>query len=105
MNLQVSVVLLFISLTGGYALKCYTCTPDSSGSCAGKEETCLLPLSKCSSIIVDNPGPPKSSITTKGCNPLCVPGAITIKNVTTTIRCCDTDLCNAAGIGLCLIMR
>ncbi|XDV26570.1 hypothetical protein PO909_030227 [Leuciscus waleckii] len=81
MNLQVSVVLLFISLTGGYSLKCYSCTPDLTGSCAAKEETCLDGVSKCFTV--------KSieSITVKGCTPLCVPA---------TMSCCDTDLCNAA---------
>ncbi|KAK7158486.1 hypothetical protein R3I94_004952 [Phoxinus phoxinus] len=96
MNLQVAVVLLFISLTGGYALKCYSCIPDSSGSCAGKEETCGLLQTKCSSITVDNPGPPKVSATTKGCAAVCLPGAVTVNGVTATSLCCDTDLCNAA---------
>jgi len=43
--------------------------------------------------------------TAKGCAPVCVPGTVEVAGVKTTMRCCDTDLCNAAGIGLCLIMR
>ncbi|XDV26568.1 hypothetical protein PO909_030226 [Leuciscus waleckii] len=79
MNLQVSVVLLFIFLTGGYSLKCYSCKTDLTGSCAAKEETCAAGV--CYTI------GSSVSITVKGCIPVCVPG---------TMSCCDTDLCNAA---------
>ncbi|XP_077098193.1 ly6/PLAUR domain-containing protein 2-like isoform X3 [Siphateles boraxobius] len=92
MNLQVSVVLLFISLTGGYSLKCYSCTLVTD--CA-KVETCAAEVSKCSSTKIG------SSIsflktTTKGCASECVSGTVTTAGVTTTTTCCDTDLCNGA---------
>ncbi|XP_077098194.1 ly6/PLAUR domain-containing protein 2-like isoform X4 [Siphateles boraxobius] len=90
MNLQVSVVLLFISLTGGYSLKCYSCTLVTD--CA-KVETCAAEVSKCSSTKI---GSSISSVTTKGCAAECVPVTVTTAGVTTTKSCCNTDLCNAA---------
>ncbi|XP_039505583.1 weak neurotoxin 9-like [Pimephales promelas] len=92
MNLQISVVLLFISLTGGYSLKCYSCTSPSS-SCKDQEDTCSFGFSTCISTTVERPN---DSITTKGCAPVCAPGTVEVAGVKTTIRCCDTDLCNAA---------
>ncbi|XP_077098191.1 ly6/PLAUR domain-containing protein 2-like isoform X1 [Siphateles boraxobius] len=93
MNLQVSVVLLFISLTGGYSLKCYYCTSVTGASCKVKEEICDAGVSQCSSIKVESS---ISSVTTKGCAAECVPVTVTTAGVTTTKSCCNTDLCNAA---------
>ncbi|XP_077098195.1 lymphocyte antigen 6D-like [Siphateles boraxobius] len=92
MNLQVSVILLFISLTGGYSLKCYSCT-SLLGSCDANV-TCPDGFTKCSSITVETPI--IGSSTTKGCAVDCVSGTVTIAGVTSTTSCCDTDLCNAA---------
>ncbi|XDV26572.1 hypothetical protein PO909_030229 [Leuciscus waleckii] len=93
MNLQVSIVLLFIFLTGGYSLKCYSCTPDLTGSCAAKEEICADGVSKCSTTRVEQSiGFTTVSVTTKGCAAVCVPGTVG----PATMSCCDTDLCNAA---------
>ncbi|XP_077098192.1 ly6/PLAUR domain-containing protein 2-like isoform X2 [Siphateles boraxobius] len=93
MNLQVSVVLLFISLTGGYSLKCYSCTSETSASCEAKVETCEAGVSQCSSIKVKSS---TGSGINKGCASECVPVTVTIAGVTTTKSCCNTDLCNAA---------
>ncbi|KAK9978864.1 hypothetical protein ABG768_020602 [Culter alburnus] len=91
MDLQVSVVLLFIFLTGGYSLKCYSCTSLLTGSCELKVETCPDGITKCASSTIEKTiGPAKVTITTKGCLDKCEPGT------GGTIRCCDTDLCNAA---------
>ncbi|KAG1960355.1 muscarinic toxin 1-like [Pimephales promelas] len=87
MNLQVSVVLLFISLTGGYSLKCYSCISPTD-SC-GVNVTCPDGLNTCFSTTV-------GSATTKGCAPVCEPGTIEVLGVKMTTRCCNTDLCNAA---------
>ncbi|XP_048029011.1 uncharacterized protein LOC125256827 isoform X2 [Megalobrama amblycephala] len=46
MDLRVSVVL-FIFLTGGYSLRCYTCHSDSMGHCNANEKTCSDGFSKC----------------------------------------------------------
>ncbi|XP_067234627.1 long neurotoxin homolog TA-bm16-like [Chanodichthys erythropterus] len=99
MDLQVSVVvLLFIFLTGGYSLKCYTCSPDLTGSCVVKEETCPDGYSKClSSTVEQSIGSSKVSITAKQCASQCEPGTVQLPTGgTMTVRCCDTDLCNAA---------
>ncbi|KAK7158478.1 hypothetical protein R3I94_004944 [Phoxinus phoxinus] len=93
MNLQVSVVLLFISLTGGYALKCYSCAP-VTGSCAGTEQICTAADSACFKIETSTGS--KVSGSSKGCTPVCKQGATEALGVTVTTSCCNTDLCNAA---------
>ncbi|XP_056121648.1 ly6/PLAUR domain-containing protein 2 [Rhinichthys klamathensis goyatoka] len=97
MNQQVSVVLFFISLTGGYSLKCYSCT-SLSGSCEVKEQTCPGGVSQCSSTTGEQSiGSSKVSVIIKGCSSECVPGTLTLPaGGTGTMSCCNTDLCNAA---------
>ncbi|XP_067312807.1 long neurotoxin homolog TA-bm16-like [Pseudorasbora parva] len=97
MDLRVSVVLLVIFLTGGYSLKCYTCTPDLIGSCAAKEETCPDGFSHCQSSTVEQSIGIQLSVTTKLCASQCVPGTVQLPTGgSVTVSCCDTDLCNAA---------
>ncbi|XP_051733864.1 long neurotoxin homolog TA-bm16-like isoform X2 [Ctenopharyngodon idella] len=97
MDLRVSVVLLFIFLTGGYSLKCYSCLPDSTGSCKAKVETCPVGHSKCGrSVVEQTVGSSKVSFITKVCADKCVPGTHQIDEGTLSLHCCDTDLCNAA---------
>ncbi|XP_048038483.1 three-finger toxin MicTx3-like [Megalobrama amblycephala] len=92
MDLRVSVVLLFIFLTGGYSLKCYTCVPDSWGYCETTVETCPYGHTTCATV--------KQSVgftITKMCTFVCLPGSQHQPNKgTVSIQCCDTDLCNAA---------
>ncbi|ROJ62771.1 hypothetical protein DPX16_1178 [Anabarilius grahami] len=89
---------LAIPPQGGYSLKCYTCTPDLTGSCVVKEETCPDGYSKClSSTVEQSIGSSKVSITAKQCASQCEPGTVQLPTGgTMTVRCCDTDLCNAA---------
>ncbi|XP_067279604.1 CD59 glycoprotein-like [Pseudorasbora parva] len=92
MDLRVSVVLLFVFLTGGYSLKCYSCMPDSTSSCKTKVETCPVGFSKCASSIVEQSG---GSLTTKACAEQCKAGTQKIAEGTLSVHCCETDLCNA----------
>ncbi|XP_043085854.1 prostate stem cell antigen [Puntigrus tetrazona] len=95
MNLRVSVVLLFVFLTGGHSLKCYTCFPALGGACEAKVETCKGGF--CQSITTEQTtGSSKMSITVKGCAATCEAGTQQLPTGTVTTRCCDTDLCNAA---------
>ncbi|KAK9955006.1 hypothetical protein ABG768_014914 [Culter alburnus] len=98
MDLRVSVVLLFIFLTGGNSLKCYKCSPVLTGSCEAKEETCADGFSKCeTSTVEQSAGSSKVSIKTKGCVAQCDPGTKQLPTGwTVSLHCCDTDLCNAA---------
>ncbi|XP_048029010.1 muscarinic toxin 38-like isoform X1 [Megalobrama amblycephala] len=92
MDLRVSVVL-FIFLTGGYSLRCYTCHSDSMGHCNANEKTCSDGFSKCETRTAEicTTDCSKSTYTTKSCVAQCnkAPGV-------TVVHCCDTDLCNAA---------
>ncbi|XP_067311428.1 prostate stem cell antigen-like [Pseudorasbora parva] len=98
MDLRVSVILLFIFLTGGYSLKCYSCRPDETGFCEDKVETCPDEYTSCASSTVEQSyGASYLTYTTKRCTSNC--GTLT-KQLTidqkTTNYCCNTDLCNAA---------
>ncbi|XP_048017518.1 cytotoxin A5-like [Megalobrama amblycephala] len=95
MDLQVSVVLLFIFLTGGYSLKCYSCTSLLTGSCELKVETCPNGNVQCvSSTIEKTIGSAKVTVTSKGCDK-CETGTGQLPTGV-TYSCCNTDLCNAA---------
>ncbi|XP_048067536.1 prostate stem cell antigen-like [Megalobrama amblycephala] len=98
MDLRVAVGLLFIFLTGGYSLKCYTCTPDLTGSCAAKEETCANVSTQCqSSSVAQSVAGFQVSVTTKQCAVSCVPSSVQLPTGgSMTVSCCSTDLCNAA---------
>ncbi|XP_048023626.1 prostate stem cell antigen-like isoform X1 [Megalobrama amblycephala] len=98
MVLRVSVVLLFIFLTGGYSLKCYSCSSALTGSCKATVETCKDGFSECeSSLFEQSAGSTKVFFTTKGCANQCEPGTKQLAiGGTVSTRCCDTDLCNAA---------
>ncbi|XDV38251.1 hypothetical protein PO909_007698 [Leuciscus waleckii] len=98
--MRVSAVLLFVFLTGGYSLKCYSCNPDSEGVCDAKEKTCSAGESKCghgTGEICAN-GCTKMTVKVKGCSSQCEPGTqMNLNGVTvSSVQCCDTDLCNAA---------
>ncbi|CAM4665193.1 unnamed protein product [Leuciscus chuanchicus] len=96
MDLRVSVVLLFVFLTGGYSLKCYSCMPDSTGSCKAKVETCPDGFSKCASSIVEQSDAGSTKVfITKACASQCKPGTQQIDEGSLSVQCCDTDLCNA----------
>ncbi|XP_056587764.1 prostate stem cell antigen-like [Triplophysa dalaica] len=96
MDLHITIALLFILITGGHSLKCYSCTSDLNGVCDAKEETCGDGFSKCFTGTVTTS---LGSYTTKSCskaNEICV-----TQNTDTAVgkvssRCCDTDLCNGA---------
>ncbi|XP_043090246.1 prostate stem cell antigen-like [Puntigrus tetrazona] len=96
MDLQISVVLLFIFLTGGHSLKCYTCTSVQT-NCEAKVETCEDGFSKCESITVEQAaGFSTLSVKTKQCAVSCENGSHRVPTGKITTRCCDTDLCNGA---------
>ncbi|XP_026064791.1 lymphocyte antigen 6D-like [Carassius auratus] len=99
MDLRVSVVLLFVFLTGGYSLKCYMCISAQTGSCNAVEKTCGNGMYKCESKTIEQPiaGTAKVSITTKQCSATCEAGTQQLPNGRSiTTQCCGTDLCNAA---------
>ncbi|XP_043090176.1 lymphocyte antigen 6 complex locus protein G6d-like [Puntigrus tetrazona] len=98
MDLRVSAVLLFVFLTGGHSLKCYTCSSAPGGTCEAKVETCGNGFSKCESIArektVDSA---KLWSTVKRCAVTCEAGNQHVLEEGTEIsHCCDTDLCNGA---------
>ncbi|XP_065099902.1 ly6/PLAUR domain-containing protein 2-like isoform X1 [Paramisgurnus dabryanus] len=95
---HISIVLLFIFITGAHSLKCYECTSMGSGSCEAKEKTCTNGETKCSSTTTKTVlGSIKTSVTTKSCASICENDSKEMGGVTTSTKCCDTDLCNGTG--------
>ncbi|XP_073727631.1 uncharacterized protein [Misgurnus anguillicaudatus] len=86
---HISILLLFIFITGAHSLKCYECK--GLGSCKGKEKICADGESKCST---QKTGVGSAKIyTTKSCVKTCEGKNATFE----TTKCCDTDLCNGTG--------
>ncbi|XP_051733858.1 lymphocyte antigen 6B-like isoform X1 [Ctenopharyngodon idella] len=99
MDLRVSVVLLFFFLTGGYSLRCYSCTPSLMSSCEATTtvETCKAGYECSSSTAEQTFDSTKVSFTTKGCAKECQRAtAQTPEGLKVSLHCCNTDLCNAA---------
>ncbi|XP_048022189.1 neurotoxin 3FTx-8a-like [Megalobrama amblycephala] len=99
MDLRVSVVLLFIFLTGGYSLQCYVCTPDWTGYCQLKLETCPDDCSACTSCEASlSNGYKNMTFRMKGCASQCQDAKIrTPDGISMEVRCCKSDRCNAAN--------
>ncbi|XP_073727627.1 lymphocyte antigen 6D isoform X2 [Misgurnus anguillicaudatus] len=92
---HISIVLLFIFITGAHSLKCYVCTSLGSGSCEAKEATCPDRFTKCMSTTTTTVlGSTKTSVTIKSCASICENDSKEMGGVTTSTKCCDTDLCN-----------
>ncbi|XP_073668659.1 uncharacterized protein [Paramisgurnus dabryanus] len=95
MDQHISILLLFIFITGSHSLKCYECTPDLSGSCEAEEKICSDGETKCLKMTTVF-GSTKIS-TTKSCVMTCEENSINDPTGTTSTKCCDTDLCNGTG--------
>ncbi|XP_051959779.1 lymphocyte antigen 6C2-like isoform X5 [Xyrauchen texanus] len=99
MDLQISIVLLSILLTGGHSLKCYKCESDpTTGICNRTIVTCPSGNYKClsSSIEMSN-GNSKVTLTQQSCADKCVAGTDqSTAGLTLVTKCCATDLCNGS---------
>ncbi|XP_051959782.1 three-finger toxin MALT0070C-like [Xyrauchen texanus] len=97
MDLQISIVLLSILLTGGHSLKCYKCESDpTTGICNRTIVTCPSGNDKClSSSIEISIGNSKVTYISKSCADKCVSGPDQ-STAGVTSRCCETDLCNGS---------
>ncbi|XP_051959776.1 three-finger toxin MALT0070C-like isoform X4 [Xyrauchen texanus] len=98
MDLQISIVLLSILLTGGHSLKCYKCELDDTGICNRTIVTCPSGNDKCASITAEvSNGNSKVTLTQQSCLNPCVAGTVqSIAGVTVVTKCCETDLCNGS---------
>nr|XP_055037111.1 ly6/PLAUR domain-containing protein 2-like [Misgurnus anguillicaudatus] len=96
---HISIVLLFIFITGAHSLKCYECTSGLvPGSCEAKEKTCSDGETKCSSKTTTTVlASIKTSVTIKSCASICENDSKEMNGVTTSTKCCNTDLCNGTG--------
>ncbi|XP_073727629.1 uncharacterized protein [Misgurnus anguillicaudatus] len=92
---HISILLLFIFITGAHSLKCYECTGLVSGSCEAKEKTCSDGETKCSKMTTVL-GSTKIS-TIKRCEMTCEENTVDHLTGTISTYCCDTDLCNGTG--------
>ncbi|KAK2872304.1 hypothetical protein Q8A67_022201 [Cirrhinus molitorella] len=98
MHLLVSIVVLFIPLTGGYSLECYACEPGQY--CQYSTRTCY---DKCRSTKTVDYFEPSSqqSLATKGCasKSACDQEPGEILGLNGNITCCEGNLCNVAQSG------
>ncbi|KAA0719759.1 hypothetical protein E1301_Tti022781 [Triplophysa tibetana] len=96
MDLGITIAVLFILITGGQSLKCYSCTSILNSVCDAKEETCGDGFTKC---FIGTVTTSAGSITTKSCSKAdetCVTVNTEVLGQKVSSRCCDTDLCNGA---------
>ncbi|XP_073727617.1 lymphocyte antigen 6D-like [Misgurnus anguillicaudatus] len=89
MDQHISIVLLFIFITGAHSLRCHECP--KSGTCQ-ENKTCPNGHFKCATMTTINDFDEKIN-TTKSCEIGCVNRAVT-RCTTITTKCCDTDNCN-----------
>ncbi|XP_048038470.1 three-finger toxin 3-like [Megalobrama amblycephala] len=95
MDLRISVVLLFVFLTGGYSLRCYTCLADWSGYCAAKMQTCPDGSTHCIKT-EHRKYNPNGGYSVRSVTKSCAYSCIRYSGGSDKVYCCDTDLCNAA---------
>ncbi|XP_056587794.1 three finger toxin MALT0066C-like [Triplophysa dalaica] len=96
MDLRITIALLFILITGGHSLKCYSCKSVLNGVCDAKEETCGDGFSKCyTGTVTTSEGSTKTKSCSKADDTCLTINAETEKEKVSS-RCCDTDLCNGA---------
>ncbi|KTG42320.1 hypothetical protein cypCar_00018761 [Cyprinus carpio] len=102
MHLQVSIVLLFILLTGGFCLVCYECQGPKGSPCE-ENMTCDDEHSMCATkTIIEYSSPEYGDKVTETTERSCAtPDDCESWYITTgnwnksvSIQCCDTDLCN-----------
>uniref|UniRef100_A0A8C2KJD9 Si:dkey-102g19.3 n=1 Tax=Cyprinus carpio TaxID=7962 RepID=A0A8C2KJD9_CYPCA len=102
MHLQVSIVLLFILLTGGFCLVCYECQGPKGSPCE-ENMTCDDEHSMCATkTIIEYSSPEYGDKVTETTERSCAtPDDCESWSITTgnwnksvSIQCCDTDLCN-----------
>ncbi|KAI2651617.1 Xenoxin-2 [Labeo rohita] len=98
MHLQVSIVLFFILLTGGFSLDCYKCQDQPEPSCE-EQMTCDNEQSMCArrtTIKIERTE--HAETTKKSCVMLdeCESWSFTkhIWSKAVSVQCCDTDLCS-----------
>nr|XP_055037119.1 three-finger toxin MALT0070C-like [Misgurnus anguillicaudatus] len=84
MDQHISILLLFIFITGAHSLKCQECS--GPGPCQVK--TCANGYSKCSTTTTVSGG---LTSTSKSCSNTCQNQEVMTK---ITTKCCETDLCN-----------
>ncbi|XP_074525518.1 lymphocyte antigen 6G-like [Halichoeres trimaculatus] len=86
-------LILFVTLSAAYGLRCYTCTAADPKSCTGTS-TCAAIFDRCYTLEVN-----ALTVVTKGCqNSAACIGAFS---------CCEGDLCNSAvptGPGVLLLL-
>ncbi|XP_073681090.1 urokinase plasminogen activator surface receptor-like [Garra rufa] len=95
MDLQISVLLLFILFTTGHSLSCYECT-SLKGSCTDqKVKTCPRGSSMCSSSTsVTQSADTTAKIKVKDCAAVCASGSLNLGILKKSSVCCNTDQCN-----------
>ncbi|XP_021324603.1 urokinase plasminogen activator surface receptor-like [Danio rerio] len=95
MDLQVSVLLLFVTFTSGHSLSCYQCD-DLMGLCRFQtERTCPSGLSKCESVtVVRQLGTTSFTVKAKACSADCASGTMNFGISQMSSTCCNSDQCN-----------
>ncbi|XP_026102196.1 urokinase plasminogen activator surface receptor-like [Carassius auratus] len=90
MDLQISVLLLFVLFTGGHSLKCYDCISPLSSCDQNKQ--CSSEFTNCFSATATVNS---TTLKFKSCAPsVCPSGSINLGIGRVSAQCCNTDLCN-----------
>ncbi|KAE8599828.1 hypothetical protein XENTR_v10017345 [Xenopus tropicalis] len=90
--LYISLLLAALCIGTAVPLRCYTCTGATNANCLTQTD-CGSTNTSCATVVGSVLGQP---IIIKSCTLNCTPRSSSSARGTSTISCCNTDLCNGA---------
>ncbi|XP_053571935.1 lymphocyte antigen 6E-like [Bombina bombina] len=81
-----------------YSLSCYTCTGQSSNAQCMTAANCTASETSCeTTVVAGGIGALSAAVITKQCVASCTASSFGVSAASTTVSCCNTDLCNISG--------